>query len=74
MRYSRLATNDEGLDEYTPLMHTDQSGGTSNSSSSLQQQQLNTADHAYLLPIVNPSVQTSLNDSSTRFSFIDMLQ
>jgi hypothetical protein len=61
MRYSRLATTDESLDEYTPLMLTDQNSG-----------QLNTADNAYLLPIVNPSVQQSFE--STHSGIFDMLK
>ena len=58
MRYSRLATTAEETDEYTPLMlATEQSGSGQN---------LNTADNAYLLPILNPSAEQSFGSTNCR--------
>ncbi|CAK5006617.1 unnamed protein product [Meloidogyne enterolobii] len=75
MRYSRLATNDDSLDEYTPLMLSDQQGV---SGTSPQHHHLNTADNAHLLPILCPSVQSSVGGGSSfgsnRSGFFNMLQ
>jgi hypothetical protein len=82
MRYSRLATNDDSLDEYTPLMLTDHQHQQSHQQQQQQPpQQLSstTADSTYLLPFVDPQSRSFVTSSSSllstgRYGIFDMLQ